>query len=99
MTALSNDHCEKGISNMRAILLASAAIVVIGSAVPGDAADLAATPRAYRQRVAAYACPPEPGGVLYGRLDRWRARAHECHFDDWMDRPGIDVVYNNWNLW
>ncbi len=84
---------------MRAILLASAAIVVIGSAVPGDAADLAATPRAYRQRVAAYACPPEPGGVLYGRLDRWRARAHECHFDDWMDRPGIDVVYNNWNLW
>jgi hypothetical protein len=49
---------------MRAILLASAAILVIGSAVPSDAADLAATPRAYRQRVAAYACPPVPGGVL-----------------------------------
>jgi hypothetical protein len=83
---------------MRAILMASAAALVISSVTPGDAADLAVT-RAPRQRVAAFTCPPVPGGVLYGRLDRWRARAHECHFDDWYDRPGIDVVYNNWNLW
>jgi hypothetical protein len=44
-------------------------------------------------------CPPTPGGVLWGRLDRWRRNAAECVLDDWQDRPGIDVVWNNWNLW
>jgi hypothetical protein len=84
---------------MRAILMASAAIFIVSSA-PATAADLAARTQApaYRQRVA-FECPPVPGGVLYGRLDRWRAKARECHLDDWQDRPGIDVVYNNWNLW
>lgn len=85
---------------MRAILMASAAIFIVSSA-PGTAADIAlvrSQAPAYRQRVA-FECPPVPGGVLYGRIDRWRAKARECHFDDWQDRPGIDVVYNNWNLW
>jgi hypothetical protein len=82
---------------MRAILMATAAIIVVGSTVPGVAADLAVV-RGHRH-YAAITCPPEPGGVYYGRIDRWRARAHECHLDDWQDRPGIDVVWNNWNLW
>jgi hypothetical protein len=85
---------------MRAILMASAAIF-IASSVPGAAADLALERThapAYRQRVT-FECPPVPGGVLYGRLDRYRRKAQECHFDDWQDRPGIDVVWNNWTLW
>jgi hypothetical protein len=85
---------------MRAILMASAAIFIVSSA-PGAAADLALERThapAYRQRVT-FECPPVPGGVLYGRLDRYRRKAQECHFDDWQDRPGIDVVWNNWNLW
>jgi hypothetical protein len=82
---------------MRAILMASAAIFIVSSA-PGMGADLALV-RTSPQRTAAFVCPPVPGGVLYGRLDRWRQKARECHLDDWQDRPGIDVVYNNWNLW
>jgi hypothetical protein len=83
---------------MRAILMASAAIFIVSSA-PGMAADLAlARTHGYRQHVA-FECPPVPGGVIYGRIDRYRRKAGECHFDDWQDRPGIDVVWNNWNVW
>ena len=78
---------------MRAILMASAAIFIVGSAT-GMAADLAPVrthASTYRQHVA-FECPPVPGGVLYGRIDRWRRKAQECHFDDWQDRPGIDTA-------
>jgi hypothetical protein len=85
---------------MRAILMASAAIFIVTSALPAAAADLAVV-RDQRQYAAAVAvdCPPTPGGVLNGRLDRWRRKAGECVLTDWQDRPGVDVVWNNWNLW
>jgi hypothetical protein len=86
---------------MRAILLASAAIIIASSVLPATAADLAVVPgHHHRVRTAvAYDCPPTPGGVLSGRLDRWRRNAGECVLDDWVDRPGIDVVWNQWNLY
>jgi hypothetical protein len=89
---------------MRAILMAAisvttAAIITVGSTAPGAAADLALVRAHHRHYVAAVDCPPVPGGVYFGRIDRWRSRAGECHLDDWQDRPGIDVVWNNWNLW
>jgi hypothetical protein len=83
---------------MRAVLMASAAIFIASSAAPGMAADLAVV-RGHPQYATAVVCPPTPGGVLNGRLDRWRRKAGECVLDDWQDRPGIDVVWNNWNLW
>ena len=85
---------------MRAILMASVAVVFASSAVPAMAADLAVVGGHHRHyAVAVVDCPPTPGGVLSGRLDRWRRNAGECVLTDWQDRPGIDVVWNNWNLW
>jgi hypothetical protein len=83
---------------MAAVLMTTTAIVILGSTAPGVAADLAVV-RGGHRHYAAVECPPVPGGVYYGRINRWRARAGECHLDDWQDRPGIDVVWNNWNLW
>jgi hypothetical protein len=100
---------------MRSILLASAAILIAGTA-PSMARDYAWCARtinnpefgdcsfsSYRQCMATVS--GQAGECLsnprlaYGRMDQYRHRAREYRNDDWQDRPGIDVPQNGWNRW